>query len=150
MSVLKRVVIKEELVKLTGNYKAALILNQMIYWSQHVRDFDLFIAEEKKRVEDPKREAKHGWFFKTAQELGEETLTYFASTSIRRYMRRLVEAGWLEERCNPKHKWDRTTQYRVHLINIQKDLHELGEQLDNYKVDLSFLTTATSDEQIDL
>lgn len=33
---LKRAVIKEELVKLTGNYKLTLVLNQFIYWSSRV------------------------------------------------------------------------------------------------------------------
>lgn len=33
MTKLKRVVIKQELVELTGDYRAALILNQFIYWT---------------------------------------------------------------------------------------------------------------------
>ena len=48
---LKRSVIKEEeLVELTGNYIDAVLLNQFIYWSERVHDFDLFIEQENKRV----------------------------------------------------------------------------------------------------
>ena len=45
MKKLRRVVIKEELVALTGSVDAAIVLNQMIYWSERVKDFDDFIAE---------------------------------------------------------------------------------------------------------
>jgi hypothetical protein len=44
---LKRAVIKEEYVALTGSVDKALILNQFVYWSERVRDFDLFVKEEK-------------------------------------------------------------------------------------------------------
>ena len=46
---LKRAVIKEELVELTGDFKKAVILNQLIYWSERVDDFHDFIKEENKR-----------------------------------------------------------------------------------------------------
>ena len=48
---LKRVVIKEELVVLTGDIFKAVILNQFLYWSERVKDFDKFISEEKVRAE---------------------------------------------------------------------------------------------------
>jgi hypothetical protein len=47
MRKLKRVVIKEELVALTGDIIEAIILNQFLYWSERVEDFDKFIMEEK-------------------------------------------------------------------------------------------------------
>ena len=45
MTKLKRVVIKQELVELTGDYRAALILNQFIYWTERMRDTDKYIRE---------------------------------------------------------------------------------------------------------
>ena len=36
---LKRVVIKEELVELTGDFVKAVLLQQMLYWSERVQDF---------------------------------------------------------------------------------------------------------------
>jgi len=112
----KRSVIKEELLELTGDYKLAIVLNQMIYWSQCVKDFDRFIAEEKKRNDQSDMQLTHGWFYKTASELAEDTMTNMAPSSIRRYLTKLLEAGWLEERSNQRIKWDRTKQYRVNLI----------------------------------
>lgn len=49
---LKRVVIKEELVALTGDAISALVLNQFIYWSERRHDFDKFIKEERERNDE--------------------------------------------------------------------------------------------------
>ena len=66
---LRRAVIKEELVGLTGDFVKAVLLNQFIYWSERVRDFDKFIAEEKRRMEaigeDVGIEKQNGWIYKT-------------------------------------------------------------------------------------
>lgn len=133
---LNRVVIKEELVALTGDFKLALVLNQMIYWSERVIDADKFIKEEKERMErnneDPNIELSKGWIYKTADELAEETMMGVSSTSIRKYLKELVEMGFLMERNNPKYKWDRTFQYRVNLLYIDKKLKEIGYNLDGY------------------
>src|SRR5437764_2707614 len=87
MSKLKRAIIKEELLTLTGDFKKAVILNQMIYWSERVADFDRFIEEEKKRASyamgtDERQQAElterlplsQGWIYKSAEELSEETM----------------------------------------------------------------------------
>ena len=50
MKPLKRVVIKEELVELTGDYRPALILNQFIYWIERMYDADKYILKEKERA----------------------------------------------------------------------------------------------------
>ena len=47
---LKRVVIKEELFALTGDFKEAIILNQFNYWSERRSDFDKFVEEENKHI----------------------------------------------------------------------------------------------------
>lgn len=146
MKALKRSVIKEELLMLTGDYKLAIVLYQMIYWSQCVRVFDKFIAEEKKWDEDSDMELTQGWFFKTAKELAEDTLTYVAPASIRRYVKKMVGAGWVEERNNPSIKWDHTKQYRVNLVKIQKDLNQIGLYLDGYKVEIPY---PTEDHKVD-
>ena len=70
---LKRVVIKEELFALTGDFKEAIILNQFIYWSERIRDFDKFVEEENKRRqmetgEEP-IDLNNGWIFKSVKEL---------------------------------------------------------------------------------
>ncbi len=39
--------IRGELVALTGNHFLAIVLNQLLYWTQRVKDFDLMLEEEK-------------------------------------------------------------------------------------------------------
>ena len=69
MERLKRVVIKEELVALTGKIDDAVVLNQFIYWSQRVKDFDKMIEEEKRIAEYNGSELKinyrTGWIRQT-------------------------------------------------------------------------------------
>lgn len=130
MSNFKRVGIKEELVVLTGDYRTAIILNQLIYCSKRVRDVEEFIKEEKNR-DDCSRELTKGWFAKTSEEIAEETLTNMAPATMRRYLKKLVIGGWLNERPNPIDKRDHTKQYRVSIANIQKDLEKLGYTLQN-------------------
>jgi hypothetical protein len=75
---LRRVVIKEEFIALTGDHVSAVLLNQIEYWTKHSRDFDKFMAEEKNRVIKDGRELDvpltHGWIYKTAQDLSQETM----------------------------------------------------------------------------
>jgi hypothetical protein len=130
---LKRAIIKEELVELTGNYVEALILNQFIYWSQRVKDFDKFIAEEYKRSNgETKIDPTQGWIYKTASELSDELMLGMSDSTIRRYMKNLIDNEWINQRTNPKHMWDRTLQYRVNIFKVQSDLHEIGYFLDGY------------------
>lgn len=70
MRKLKRITIKEEFVALTGDTVKAILLNQFVYWSERVADFDAFIAEEKSRAEQSginmAIEPANGWIYKTA------------------------------------------------------------------------------------
>ena len=145
---LKRVVIKEELTALTGDIVKAIILNQFIYWSERVQDFDKFISEEKSRAEQAGTEINieytKGWIYKSAEELSEETMLKMSASSIRKHLKELIDKGWLLERTNPIHKWDRTKQYRVNLLKIQNDLWELGYVLQDYKIPFSKTETPFS------
>ncbi len=137
-SPLKRSVIKEELVKLTGDFTKAIILNQFIYWSERVTDFDRFIEEEKRRCANDGQEAtitlNEGWIYKTAEELAEETMLGKAPSNMRVHITYLVKHGWILERTNPIHKWDRTKQYRVNISKLQMDLNALGYALEGYQL----------------
>lgn len=129
---LKRVVIKEELVALTGHYVRAVILNQFIYWSERTKDFDQFIDEERKRDSDIALDFTKGWVYKTAEDLSDELMLGMSVSTIRRYLGKLVKSRLLDERNNPKHKWDRTLQYRPNMVKIQTDLFYLGYALEGY------------------
>ena len=138
MKPLKRVVIKEELVALTGDFRPAIILNQFIYWIERMKDTDRYILEEKERASKEQREVSinesNGWIYKTAEELNEELMVGMSKATIGKYINQLVEAGYLAKRNNPKYKWDKTLQYRVDLVKVQKDLAKLGYALEGYKL----------------
>lgn len=59
-----------------------------------------------------------------------------SASQVRRYVRDLVDMGFISKRNNPKYKWDRTLQYRVNLVNIAKALKEKGYPLSEYKIEL--------------
>ena len=138
MKKLKRVVIKEELVELTGDYRPAIILNQMLYWTERMFDTDNYIREEKTRALNNDTEINimesKGWIYKTAEDLNEELMVGMSTPTIRKYIKQLVEKGYLVQRKNPKYKWDKTIQYRVDLYKIQLDLGELGYALEGYRL----------------
>ena len=138
MTKLKRVVIKQELVELTGDYRAALILNQFIYWTERMRDTDKYIREEKERAikEDISVDISesNGWIYKSAEELNDELMVGMSKPTIRKYIKQLIEQGYIHERQNPKYKKDKKTQYRLNLYNIQLDLAKLGYALEGYSL----------------
>ena len=138
MKKLKRVVIKEELVELTGDYRPAIILNQMLYWSERMFDTDNYIREEKTRALNNDTEINimesKGWIYKTAEDLNDELMVGMSTPTIRKYIKQLVEKGYLIQRKNPKYKWDKTLQYRVDLYKIQLDLGKLGYALEGYRL----------------
>lgn len=137
---LNRAIIKEELVALTGDYKSAIILNQFIYWSERVDDFDEFIDEENQRLQKhgfDKIEIEHGWIYKKAEDLASETMLNLQPKAMRLIIKKLVESQWVTERNNPKYAWDRTLQYHVNITKIQNDLFSIGYNLDSYRVKIS-------------
>lgn len=126
--------IRKELVALTDNHDKAIVLNQLLYWTERIKDFDLWLEEEKNF--NPKNAAlpQHGWIYKTAKDLIKETLLCINRTTLRRYMTFLIHKGWVDERLNPSNKWDKTLQYRVNLRKIQNDLSALGRTLPDIYV----------------
>ncbi|MGH2331079.1 hypothetical protein [Thermoanaerobacter mathranii] len=150
---LKRVVIKEELVALTGDIIEAIILNQFLYWSERIEDFDRFIIEEKERAQangiNLNFPLTNGWIYKKISELKDETMLTDSEKTIRRKVQNLVKKGFLQERQNPLYNWDKTLQYRVNLIYIAKKLHEIGYKLEGYKYDLSELVSGEQNRNFD-
>lgn len=133
---LRRAVIKEEYVAITGNVFRAVVLNQMLYWSERVRDFDKFIREENEVAEqngEAPRPLMNGWFYKTASQIAEETMLGIDDKTMRKHIAWLVDAGFIRQRTNPNNKWGRTLQYRVNLKVITQALREKGYELQGYK-----------------
>lgn len=138
---LKRAVIREEYVAITGDYQKAVILGQLIYWSERVSDFDIFIAAENARAKRhgmPTSDATGGWLYKTAEELADETMLGLTAANMRRHIKALVDTGLISERSNPKYRWDRTKQYRVNLVEVVQALAGKGYTLEGYKTEAPF------------
>ena len=133
---LKRAVIKEEFIAITGNFIDAVILNQFIYWSERVKDFDEYIKQENDRAkkcgQNP-QDLTGGWIYKTADDMSSETMIGLSASNMRLHIKALEKAGYISERTNPKYKWDRTKQYRVNLNEIVTALAEKGYTLDGYQ-----------------
>lgn len=146
---LRRAVLKEELVALTGNPRNAMILSQLIYWSERIYDFDKFINEETKRSEaegiDRNISPSNGWFYKTIDELVEELMGLVARDKVMEVLNEFVDIGFISKRRNPEYKWDRTNQYRVNIAFIQQRLFKIGYTLEGYRFDVSGLVEADGD-----
>jgi hypothetical protein len=129
----KITIIREDLVALTGNPFTAVVLNQLLYWTERLTDLDQLVKEEldSERGDSP----RYGWFYKSSEELSEETLLGFDRRTIRRYLKDFMEKGWLSERPNPANKWDRTTQYRINIRQIYLDLREVGYDLPGFPLE---------------
>lgn len=131
-------IIRRELLELTGNYKLAIILNQFIYWSAIKIASDKMIAKELEILEKEGEKLNYrptkGWIYKSAEEISEETMMGLSKSNIRKYIKELVDRGFLLERTNPNVRWDRTLQYFVNLGYIQQELHKLGYNLHGYNL----------------
>ncbi len=133
---LKKAVIREELVALTGDHISALILGQLLYWTERMGDVDAYLEEEQRRAHEDGVQVKldefktHGWIYKTAEQLGEELMLSVSPRTIRRHLDYLVRKGWLFRRSNPRYRWDKTYQYRVNLKKVKEDLQALGYPFD--------------------
>ena len=136
----KIVVLREGLLALTGNVNAAIILNQFIYWAECKTESDAMYAREieayEKEYGDVNFKPSFGWIYKSSVELADETMLGLSPASMRKFIKQLVDAGFLAERRNPKFKWDRTMQYNVNLKLIQQELQKIGFALSGYKFNI--------------
>lgn len=127
---LKRVVIKEEIVAITGDTNLAIVLGQLMYWQERVNDYDQYIDEEECRCRSNGIEHDfyhtYGWIYKKASELIDECMLNVSDKSMRLYLKKLEEMGFISSRDNPHHKWDKTKQYSVNTINILKAVKQHG------------------------
>lgn len=141
---LQRVVIKEELVALTGKHFDAALLNNLIFWAGITEKMDnnlkLQITQMEARktkqsiIDKKKKKIRNGWFYKTGDELLFEIMNWGSASTISRAINNFVKQGWVEKGNNPDptKKWDRTTWYKMNLTKIASDLQELGYALEGY------------------
>lgn len=123
-----RVTLREEFVVLTGDLIGALLLQQCLYWTESHKEYDDYLREEERR-KDTGIGQTYGWFRKSIRQITDQTLLPSKST-VARSLQALIDAGWLESRQDPYEK-DRL-QYRVRLVELQRDLQARNFPLDGY------------------
>lgn len=123
---MKRVVLKEELAAVTGDFKLAMVLNQMMYWALRTRS-----AAAYRKETAAGEAAEHGWIYKSSEELAEEMMMNVSACSMRTYLKKLVGLGFLLERSNPHQKWDKTKQYRVQWKAVESAAAAAGWELED-------------------
>jgi len=135
MKKIKSVVIREDYVLITGDFRKALILGQFLYWTEKARDVDKVIEEHNQRRtvsgEEPIPYCE-GWIYKSAKELRVELMLDCSEEKIRKEVSLLKDMGYLITRSNPLYGFDRTIQYRVDFLFLCRKLKEIGFGLDGY------------------
>lgn len=150
---LKRVVVKEEFVALTGDHEKALILAQLEYWHARPQEIDKYLHEELDRAHRSGADVTHtiqpteGWIYKEAEELIGETMLSVSRQTMRRRLKDLVDSGWVLQRNNPHHTWDQTLQYRLDLLKIRDDLRKIGYELQGWVLDVEEETGPDEDSE---
>ena len=145
---LKRVIIKEELVELTGNYVDAILLNQFLYWSERVKDFDLFLQQEAELNGREPDKCCFGWIYKSYDALSKETMLGLSPSNIKKHIETLHNAGFIEIRQN-KNKWDRRKEYKINLKYIQNELILKGYFLECYTLGTPFSVLENGSSEIE-
>lgn len=132
---LLRSVIKEELVILTKHRDEAAILQQFLYWTPRSKNYDQFLIEETIRMKQQDlKDFDGGWIYKTAEELKNELLMIDTNVkTVRKYLKNLVEKGFLLRRKNPEWKVDRTYQYRINLRKLVNEVNNIGHHVEGFE-----------------
>lgn len=133
---LGRVVLKEEFFAITGCLEEAIVINQMCYWSEKVKEMDEFLEEEYTQLVDHVPVLAHGWIYKSAAQLAGEMFGAVSEKTMNRILDRLVKKRLLHRRVNPnpKYRFDKTYHYRVNFVAIIMRLHEKGLPLSGYQI----------------
>ena len=131
-------------------YVTAQLLNQLLYWEARCRDYDAFQMEEYHLIQQMQQEQQqpesasmtpierpcltHGWVYKSAEALSEETMLDLTKTTILMHLDRLIAIGVLEKRNNPVYRWDHCTQYRINTIRLRQLLFLIGYNLEGWAI----------------
>lgn len=125
---------KEHFVEITGNYKQAFILNQLLCESENVWDEkcphtnEVIYAKFTEGFE-------HDWHNISLEHLSQDTILRLSKSGMRRQLKKLVTLGFLEERPHPELK--RTTQHKICLPSILNSLHAINSTLEGVIIEPS-------------
>ncbi len=142
---IKKSIIREDFLELTNDLTAAVILNQLLYWTDTFHHVDKILAEFKaKQSEDEKPiPLTQGWIYKSNTDLAQETMLQCSRETIRRGINLLLNKEFILSRANPDVKWDKTTQYKVDLLKVHQALQQKNYSgLEGYKFSAQLLSIA--------
>lgn len=135
------VIVREGMVKLTGGFYEAAVLNAMISWQRTVNRMDKNTLDQIRdavkhgdqvKAERLKKQLRYGWFYKTAEQMAEEMFGAISRATAARIFKKLESMGFIEGEQRPN--FDRKKYYRVNIKLVREKLAELGYNLDGYKL----------------
>jgi hypothetical protein len=138
---LKRALIKEELVALTGKWQEAVILQQLLHWTQTINQSDELIRQQvaafkkmgmDKEANEISSLIRDGWFYKNAEELAEE-LMCIKKSQVNTYLNSLEEKKFFKS--VPFSPTKRTRYIKVNVRYIRDQLAKLGYPLEDFVFD---------------
>ncbi len=135
---MKKAVLREDLMKITGDVVQAMVLGQMLYWTKTLDKVNDWLFEENKRLAEadlPQHEYNYGWIWKSAKEMREDLMFAFSEDAIQRAFSSLTQTGLLMKRNNPVLKYDRKLHYRIDLLFLRRKLKESGWEMTDFILD---------------
>jgi hypothetical protein len=140
--VLKRSVCKEELWVLCDYcWQEAIILNQLLYWTQNINQSDELIRQQvatfkkmgmEKEANEIAKLIRNGWFYKDSKELADE-LMQIKKTQVNKYLNQLEEKKFFKS--VPFSPTKRTRYIKVNVRYIRDELAKLGYTLEGFVFD---------------
>lgn len=137
-SQMRKAVLREDLMKVTGDVVQAMVLGQMLYWTKHLDKVNDWLFEENKRLAEydlPQHEYNYGWIYKSARQMREDLMNAFSEDAIQRSFSALTKSGVLLKRNNPICGYDRKLQYRIDLLLLRRKLREIGFEMTDFVLD---------------
>jgi hypothetical protein len=134
---IRKVVLREDLMALTGDLCQSMVLGQMIYWTKTLDKINDWLFEENKRLAEsdmPQHDYNYGWIWKSAREMRADLFNAFSEDSIQRAFTALTSKGVLMKRNNPYLRYDRKLHYRVDLVLLRRLLRECGFEMSDFKL----------------
>jgi hypothetical protein len=134
---MKKAVLREDLMVLTGDLCQSMVLGQMIYWTKTLDKINDWLFEENKRLADsdqPQHDYNYGWIWKSAKEMRTDLFNSFSEDAIQRAFTALTNRGVLMKRNNPYLRYDRKLHYRVDLVLLRRLLRECGFEMTDFQL----------------
>lgn len=130
------VIIRKELIEITGSFTRGILLGHLIYWTDKGfsnEDVDQYLEEEFTDKESKEK----CWIFKSGDRFKKETMLKCDESTIREELKQLFYLGYIVRRKS-KHEYaasKNTYEYRVNLKRIIGSLLLIDYPLELYYID---------------